>query len=281
MAKVLVDGMACALERAGASFHEPFVGGGAGATEVAKRYKRMSIHVRDLEPGVAEVWRRVASGRVEPIVDRLREYRPTVASFRRAMDARGGTAVERAARGIFLSKTSFSGLGVSPIGGWRQTGDWKIDCKWNPDGIAEALRSSAMLFRGRLVAARDSGVEYIGGLSSTNVAYVDPPYVTAGSSCYAEAMSDVDHARLAEDLRGAACDWTLSYDECPLVRGLYRWARVEEVDHRYSMAPKKKTWRASKELIITARRRASPRPASGRCARYSTRKVGTWTSRGE
>ena len=33
MAKVLVDGMACALERAGASFHEPFVGGGAVATE--------------------------------------------------------------------------------------------------------------------------------------------------------------------------------------------------------------------------------------------------------
>lgn len=52
--------------------------------------------------------------------------------------------------------------------------------------------------------------------------YADPPYVAKGASLYASAFDEARHRMLADALTGCRDGvWMLTYDDAPLVRGLY------------------------------------------------------------
>jgi DNA adenine methylase len=82
------------------------------------------------------------------------------------------------------------------------------------------------------------------------VTYLDPPYFVAGKKCYPTYMVRSEHEELARVLSDKT-DWLLSYDDCPEVRDLYRWARVETTVTRYSMSSHgPKIWPKKTELLI-------------------------------
>lgn len=75
--------------------------------------------------------------------------------------------------------------------------------------------------------------------------YLDPPYYTV-DGIYAH--NEFDHPRLADYLKECKHKFMLSYDDCPEVRELYKWAEIRTTHERaYGMSNGK---RAS-ELIIT------------------------------
>jgi DNA adenine methylase len=250
LAPFLVDEMAPWLDAARV-FHEPFVGGGAVVLEVAKRYPALLLAVNDLDPGVSEVWRAMGEGNTRAIERQLLDCRPTVESFERVRDRRGGSPSYLAFRSIFLSKTSFSGLGGRPIGGQDQSRRWKVDFKWKPEAIVEEMHRISDLVAGRLTVRCEDGAAYLQRVRPRDVAYLDPPYVVAGASCYTQSMDLDAHAHLADRLRACRGRWLLSLDDDLRVRGMYAWARVDDLPHRYSMAPHSKVWRLRHELLIS------------------------------
>ena len=79
--------------------------------------------------------------------------------------------------------------------------------------------------------------------------YLDPPYALAQSNLYGDKGSHhdgFDHLALAE-LLTARDRWVLSYNDCPLVRRLYRNCRIENLHWQYGMAKHGK----SSEVVIT------------------------------
>ncbi|MDP9236709.1 MAG: DNA adenine methylase [Chloroflexota bacterium] len=252
LAPLLVDEMEPWLDGA-SEFHEPFVGGGAVVLEVARRYRDLPLAVNDLDPGVSEVWRAMAEGNLGAIEHLLLgARRPSVASFARIREEDRGSPAYLAFRSIFLSKTSFSGLGDRPIGGQDQSSRWKVDFKWKPEAIVEEMHRISDLVAGRMTVRCEDGAAALRRVRPRDVAYLDPPYVVAGASCYEVAMDLDDHARLADHLRACRGRWLLSMDDDDSVRDAYAWARVDDLPHRYSMAPYTKTWRPRNELLIRA-----------------------------
>ena len=234
MARVLVDSLAPWLSTASA-YHEPFVGGGAVALEVARRFRELPISVNDLNAGVVEVWRHLADGDLEGILTTLSTWTPTVDLFIEIRDHSEGDIAYLAARSIFLSKTSFSGIGVTPIGRYDQSNKkYPIGFKWKLDSIEKTLRDTSTLLKGRLTVTQSLAWEILPS-DARAVMYLDPPYYQAGPKIYVHSMLPEEHVKLSEGLRSYD-RWILSYDDCPFVRDLYAWADIREFGVWYSMA---------------------------------------------
>lgn len=66
--------------------------------------------------------------------------------------------------------------------------------------------------------------------------FLDPPYYTA-SRLYGRngQLHDFDHERLAAALKKTKHRFLITYDDCPEVRKLYKWASIKEWQLQYGM----------------------------------------------
>ena len=79
-------------------------------------------------------------------------------------------------------------------------------------------------------------------------AYLDPPYVKQGKSCY--RYGTMDHARLATVLKNRR-NWVLSYDDCELVRELYAGFSVLTHERLYRINNRGGCHRKTEVLILS------------------------------
>lgn len=153
---------------------------------------------------------------------------------------------------FFVNRTSRSGvlLGSGPIGGYDQTGQWKIDARFNKDGLSKRIQTLAKM-RENIHLSCDDGLAFCKRLDATNVIddtflFVDPPYVGAGGRLYYNGMNEAKHQKLAGWLqRGIAPHWLLTYDDHPIVRENLKDFEVYRVKVQYSLGRR----RQEKELL--------------------------------
>ena len=103
---------------------------------------------------------------------------------------------------FYLNRTNRSGvLNGGPIGGKDQSGSYKIDARFNREGLAERVRLIG-LYADRITVTNDEGLEVIrryAGNADTFI-YADPPYFEKAGSLYLNAFNESDHATLADSL---------------------------------------------------------------------------------
>ena len=66
--------------------------------------------------------------------------------------------------------------------------------------------------------------------------FLDPPYMTA-KKLYGRggSLHDFDHERLAKLLKKTEHRFLITYDDCPQIRELYKWANLQEWSLQYGM----------------------------------------------
>jgi DNA adenine methylase len=233
-------------------FHEPFVGSGAVAIAVAERYPHTQIKVNDLDRYTSSVWKCIADPKkTRELAARITdEPKPTTSTFEAWLNTTPRNVIERALRSIFLSKTSFSGLSRTPIGGKNQQSAWGVNIKWKPERIVGELERLTNIFSGRLTVGSMDILTYLEQIESTDVVYLDPPYFKAGRLCYQESMTSRQHIELSLHLEHLNAPWLLSYDNAPEIKMLYSWAKVDTISMIYRMSPNNQKWKPKNELLI-------------------------------
>ena len=153
----------------------------------------------------------------------------------------------------FVNRTSRSGiiLGAGPIGGYAQTGRWKIDARWYRDSMSSRIRWLGTV-RDRVHLTNEDVLAFM-ARSRTRLPlrdcliFVDPPYVQVGSRLYLNAMNEAKHSALADMLQGGTFpNWILTYDNHPLIHELYAERRIETISVNYSL----RTTRKEKEILV-------------------------------
>jgi DNA adenine methylase len=138
---------------------------------------------------------------------------------------------------FFLNRTNRSGvLNGGPIGGMDQSGNYKIDARFNKAALVERVRVIGLHARKILVNNHD-GISVIRKYAKdpTTLIYADPPYFDKAGSLYLNSFSEADHASLANCLNGLAqTRWVLTYDNVAQVRELYGDRRSELFSLNYS-----------------------------------------------
>lgn len=229
-----------ALQLADAIYVEPYAGGAGAGVALLRQGLVAELVINDIDPAVHAFW---SSVRVENdrFVDAIRTVPLTMEEWRRQRTVyRSRDESDPFALGFaffYLNRTNRSGvLNAGVIGGNDQTGNYKIDARFNRETLAERVSSIGSL-ADRITVTDDDGRSVIRRYRADASAfmYIDPPYVAAGSKLYLNAFDAADHEALAREvLAPADAHWLVTYDVEPLVERLYRSAFQCRLELNYS-----------------------------------------------
>lgn len=228
------------------NYAEPFAGGAGAALKLLVAEEVRMIHLNDLSPGIAALWRAVFSD-TERLADRIERQDASMESWRwaRANYDAASDDFELGYATFLLNRFNRSGIiEAGPIGGFDQAGAWGVGARFNATQLAARVRHIGA-YRNRVSLTQLDGREFVDELSETSgndtLLYVDPPYLVQGERLYLNSLTYSDHEALASSLRGTDLPWFLTYDaDERITDDLYVGLRCAEFDishtaHRHNV----------------------------------------------
>jgi DNA adenine methylase len=224
--KQLLEPILAKLPKAIATYHEPFVGGGAVFFELAKEGRFERAVLSDSNEDLIECYRAIQC-HVDELIEALKAYRHSEEDYYRVRASRPARRAERAARIIYLNKTGFNGLyRVNRSGEFNVPfGRYKnptICDEPNLRAVSEALANVELQVSDfeRAAASAKPG----------DAVYFDPPYLPISKTSYFTAYDRgsfgiSEHERLAQvfaDMTRRGVPAVLSNSDTPETRELYR-----------------------------------------------------------
>ena len=215
------------------TFVEPFAGSAAAAIHLLVGEHVERIAINDFDYNIFCFWWAVLH-RSDDLIDLFDSTPITVENWRmqQAIYARPGrlSKVRVGFATLFLNRCNRSGILVSagPIGGYQQTGKWRIDARFDRKAIINQIQRIAA-FQTRIEVHNRDGIEFlqriIGRRSSVRetLVFLDPPYFEKGDRLYKTDFDYRKHYRLSKHLLSSASyPWALTYDRNAVSQKLYR-----------------------------------------------------------
>ncbi len=225
---------------AGCTYIEPYAGGaGAGmALLVTGQVERVVIN--DLDPAIYAFWSTLV-GDPDGLIARIEKAKLSVPEWKRQrkvyLDCDLSDLDTLGFATFYLNRTNRSGvLNGGPIGGLDQSGNYKIDARFNRSQLAERVRVLG-LYADQISVSSCDGRSVIKkhGRSRKAFIYADPPYFEKAGSLYLNAFNEENHRQLARTLNDCASgSWLLTYDDVPQVHELYAERRRRTFELNYS-----------------------------------------------
>ncbi len=225
---------------AGCTYIEPYAGGAGAGLALLVTGQVSSVVINDLDPAIHAFWKTLVE-EPEFLMARIRDVSLDVDEWRRQRTtyAAGDTthSSDLGFATFYLNRTNRSGvLNGGPIGGLDQTGNYKIDARFNRDALRERIRILS-LYKDCITVTCEDGLDTIAEYAThpDTFIYADPPYFEKAGSLYMNAFKPEDHENLACALNGVADSaWVLTYDNAPKVGELYKKRRRRKFELSYS-----------------------------------------------
>lgn len=214
----------------GVRYLEPYAGGGGAALELLRIEAVSSISINDKDPAVYWFWRSAIDHGdefvrlVQSVELSVREWKKQREILRSRQEG-----FELGFAAFYLNRTCMSGVIKrcgGPIGGYDQSGKYKIDCRFHRESLAAKIRFLSEN-RERIHVSQLDAIDFLKkneSPKSDSFFYLDPPYYHKAAELYLNAYEHSDHEKLRDFLFDQFHDhyWLLSYDHCPEVLELYR-----------------------------------------------------------
>lgn len=221
---------------------EPYAGGAAVAWELLITGIVRRVSINDVSRPVYAFWNSVLT-RTDELCRLILETPLSVAEwdrwkevYRRQADA---DELELGFAFFYLNRTNRSGiLNAGVIGGRDQTGNWKIDARFNRVELISRITKIANL-RNRITLTQMDAVDFLSTQSKhwekKTLVYIDPPYFEKGRYLYHDAYSPSDHTTVADAvLRLNGLNWVVSYDDVRPIHDLYEGSSWLQYTLNYS-----------------------------------------------
>lgn len=246
----------------GCVYAEPYAGGAGAALSLLYSEHVSRILLNDADPSVFAFWRSLL-GDTDGFLRLVRDTPLTVDEWTRQRQIYRSRATESQLRlgfsTFYLNRTNRSGIikDAGVIGGLSQSGNWKLDARFNRSELINRLKRVA-LYKSRIVITKMDALRFMqtrvqsAGSASPPGAfvYLDPPYYNKGSDLYLSYYTPKDHEALASYLRSPkSFQWILTYDRSRPIVKLYSWARQFCFRLPYSAHSR----RSGHEMLIVAK----------------------------
>lgn len=239
----------------GGTYIEPFAGGAGVALMLLLEGYVNTIVINDYDKAIYSVWRSIVS-EPENLIDRIEETPISIEEWKKQRDIyinnNNKYSLDLAFATFFLNRTNRSGiLKGGPIGGFAQTGNYKIDVRYNKNQLIKRIRKIADYKKSIKVYNKEivRFIECILPKYDTNtLVYFDPPYFNKGHELYKNFFNKEDHAKIAElILNNVDSNWIITYDDTPEILELYNRHLIKRFDLNYSVA---NTGKSSEVMIF-------------------------------
>lgn len=235
----------------GHSYAELFAGGAGLAIKLLLKGDVSSIVINDFDRAVYCMWDAIVNHGEDlcQFIDVATLDIGTWKSMREIYkNPNGKNDFELATAAFYLNRTNVSGiLSGGVIGGLSQTGNYKMDVRFNRDTLKEKILAITERKNDIEVTQLDAEVFIDERLNEPELfAYLDPPYVQKGPGLYRSAFNEEKHRSLAKKIACAKSKWVVTYDADKLIEDIY--SDFERGDLEISYTANVKT--VGKEKII-------------------------------
>jgi len=217
----------------GCCYIEPFAGGAGAALNLLFTGIVSKIVINDFDHAIAAFWRSILHDTENflrllhdtPInIAQWMKWKQIFLAHQNYDDLSLGFAT------FFLNRTNRSGvLSANPIGGLKQTGNWKIDARFNKVDLSRRILAIARKSN-QIIIREENATNLLKEVKSwpkTIFVYLDPPYYEKGSELYLNHFKHEDHDELAYILtEDATYSWLATYDDHEHIRWLYRHCKI-------------------------------------------------------
>jgi DNA adenine methylase len=223
---------------------EPYAGGAAVGLSLLMLEYASHIHINDISKPVYLFWKTVLDD-TDALCKRIRDRRVTVSEWKRQRNILRNfhdySHLSVAFSMFFLNRTNRSGIVHSGgmIGGYKQTGEWKLDARYNKQELINRIEAIAAYSNRISVSNKDAEtfLKTTATLPIKTLIFLDPPYFRQGQSLYENHYQPEDHIRLAGVFKKKlARNWIISYDNHREIRRAYRGCQKLVYSLPYSAA---------------------------------------------
>ena len=238
------------------TYMEPFSGGAGLALKLLMNNDVSRIVINDFDYAIYAFWHNVLydtnrfCNDIECITVDLKEWEKQKEIYN---NQNNYSMYEIGLATFFLNRTNRSGIiKGGPIGGRKQEGKYKINCRFNKKILIEKIKKIAS-YRNRIKLFKYDVNDFIKRVimrqkDENFFVYFDPPYIKKGPELYKNHFNLEEHKYLSinikEKLYGK--NWIVTYDKNQLVQKLYENFCIVEFDLKYSGGKNKK----GNELMI-------------------------------
>ncbi|EDY85668.1 DNA-methyltransferase [gamma proteobacterium HTCC5015] len=226
---------------------EPYAGGCGLALSLLFGGFVREIHINDIDRSIWAFWNAVLN-QTEELVAKIEGTPVTIEEWERQKAIWRSENVDDFDLGFsafYLNRTNRSGIirKAGVIGGLSQSGKYKIDCRFNKEGLIQRIRR-VKKYGSKIHLYNEDAVDFIKSSDSQlppeTLFCIDPPYYDKGSALYTNFYKPEDHAGLSQVIIDIDHPWILTYDNVEAIKKLYRRRRQYNFDLNYSAANKGK-----------------------------------------
>lgn len=211
------------------SYVEPFAGGfGIGLGLLRDNIVQTAV-LNDFDPHIYNFWYTVFN-HTDDFLQIMMETPITIEERQRQKEVYDDNNADKVRDGFatfFLNRVNFSGVITGgPIGGFTQSGSYKLDCRFNKAEIVKKIHQISLL-RNRIELYNCDASELIAqhllDRVRTSFFNIDPPYVKKGHRLYTNYFNEEDHRNLERNIAEYLGDsrWIVTYDDCELIHDIY------------------------------------------------------------
>lgn len=214
----------------GNTYIEPYTGGGAVALSLLIDGYAKNIIINDVDRSIFAFWHSILNNTDEfcklisdtPINIQTWKNLKELQTQKQSVDL-----LKLGFSTFYLNRTNRSGIiKAGLIGGVEQSGDWKMDVRFNKNDLIKRIQNIAK-YKSKISLYNLDTIELIDLLINNDkfensFTYFDPPYYSKGKELYVNFYNHQDHVDLFYRIDSLNdINWLLSYDNNPEIIDLY------------------------------------------------------------
>jgi DNA adenine methylase len=220
----------CEKNNINGHYVEPYAGGASVALHLLINGFVKKITINDLDRAIYAFWHSILND-TDKFCDKIRKTDITINNWKKFKkihkNKNKDSLFDLGFATFFLNRTNHSGVidgGV--IGGLKQKGKYKIDCRFKKEDLIERIKLIAK-HKNHIVLRNLDAMDLINEVEANDedkstIFYFDPPYFLKGPSLYMNHYEPEDHAKVSEKIQKIKnAKWIVSYDNVPQIRKLY------------------------------------------------------------
>jgi DNA adenine methylase len=233
---------------------EPYAGGAGVAIELLLSGRVKRVILNDASFAVYAFWRSIVD-EPEKFCRKISAASLTIPEWRRQkeimLNPEGASLLDLGFSLFFMNRCNRSGIPTAGvIGGYAQTGQWKIDARFTKKELikrVEAIAEHSDKFVLSCMDAEKFILQKVNKLTGKTLVYLDPPYFEKSPRLYLNSYVPEDHTRIAKLIRKELKqNWIVSYDNAPQILKAYAGEKSFVYDLQYNAGKV----RLGKELFV-------------------------------
>ncbi|MGT2742483.1 DNA adenine methylase [Streptococcus plurextorum] len=226
------------------TYIEPYMGGMGIALRLLLNKDVNKIMVNDYDKSIYAFWYSVLNY-TDQLIEKIENTPVTIEEWKkqRNIQQNKNTCDNLLLLGfstLFLNRTNRSGIiKAGVIGGLKQDGDYKLDCRFNKKKTIEKIKIIASM-KNRIKLYNMDAEKFIRlNISRTknSFTFFDPPYYLKGPGLYTNFYNHENHLSLAKTIKKYMSNkkWILTYDISEEIFKMYNDFRNEKYYLNYSV----------------------------------------------